>query len=294
MISPIDPPDPKKQTDHIGESQLISYLTLRRTLGWIGLGLPVALLALGLALDQDLYTSISAYYHSDLRELMVGALCAVGIFLIAYRGYDLKEEHNLTFSDHATANAAGIGAIGVALLPTAMETTAVTLPPHWEAGNSLGILGDPLQWVLSLATAKTVIGVLHLGSALLFFAAIAYLLFRHFPLELKVTLEVVTQQAKQADRKLTAEEERLIAIKERRKRAYHRCGKVIIAMIVLLVLDAAWDYFDVAPQTYAAYAEYRPVFWFEAIAVWAFAYGWLVKGRQLYDDRPIKAKVRAA
>ena len=35
--------------------------------------------------------SISSYYHSVMRDIFVGSLCAVGTFLISYRGYDKRD-----------------------------------------------------------------------------------------------------------------------------------------------------------------------------------------------------------
>jgi uncharacterized BrkB/YihY/UPF0761 family membrane protein len=94
-------------------SLLISTLTLRRAIGVIGIAFPFVM-ALGHFLSTpELLASISAYYHTGMRDLFVGALCAIGIFLLCYRGYELK--------DHAAAITAGIGAIGTALFPTALS-----------------------------------------------------------------------------------------------------------------------------------------------------------------------------
>ena len=67
-------------------SLVLSYLGLRRAVGYIGIGLPFVLL-FGKLLVQGgpLPGSISAYYYSDMRNVLVGALCAVAIFLISYR-----------------------------------------------------------------------------------------------------------------------------------------------------------------------------------------------------------------
>jgi uncharacterized membrane protein len=45
-----------------------------------------------------------------MRGVLVGGMCVIGAFLLAYHGYDLW--------DSLFTNAAGIGAIGVALFPT--------------------------------------------------------------------------------------------------------------------------------------------------------------------------------
>ena len=89
----------------------VSYLFLRRAIGLIGSLLPIAL-PLGYSLTTghwQLLDSVSNYYYSDMRNVMVGALCAVGVFLICYRYQRI---------DDIITNIAGALAIAVALCPT--------------------------------------------------------------------------------------------------------------------------------------------------------------------------------
>src|SRR5262249_30278534 len=92
---------------------LISYLTLRKFVGLIGISLPFALVIIHtlLAHQAVLLGSVSGYYYTDVRGVLVGSLCAIGVFLFAYHGYN-------DWDDRLT-NAAGVFAIGVALFPTA-------------------------------------------------------------------------------------------------------------------------------------------------------------------------------
>ena len=92
---------------------LISYLTLRRIVGLIGITLPFALVLIHMLLVRraELMGSMSGYYYTDVRGILVGSLCAIGVFLFAYCGYDRW--------DNMLTNSAGIFAIGVALFPTA-------------------------------------------------------------------------------------------------------------------------------------------------------------------------------
>ena len=84
-----------------------SYLFLRRAIGLIGLALPFVLV-LGKQLVQggDVAGSLSSYYYTDLRDVLVGAMCAVGVFLLAYYGHD--------YVDNIASTVAGLGAIGLA------------------------------------------------------------------------------------------------------------------------------------------------------------------------------------
>ena len=78
---------------------VISYMTLRKSVGCLGIALPFVL-AFGLMFDRYLALerwqwfvepSISAYYHTDMRNIFVGILCAIGVFLFSYRPYTGKE-----------------------------------------------------------------------------------------------------------------------------------------------------------------------------------------------------------
>jgi hypothetical protein len=87
-----------------------SYLFLRKAIGLIGMALPPVLI-IGVTLTTGgVLSSISAYYYSDLRNVLVGCLCAVGVFLILYRGPQPR--------DDVFTSIAGYAAVGVALCPT--------------------------------------------------------------------------------------------------------------------------------------------------------------------------------
>ena len=95
------------------DPRLISFNTLRKTIGWLGILLPLALL-----LENFIFTdccciqdSISHYYYTVAGNLFVGTLCAVAMFLIAYRGYPDDKDSILT-------TLAGIFALGIAFFPT--------------------------------------------------------------------------------------------------------------------------------------------------------------------------------
>jgi hypothetical protein len=96
------------------EHILGTYTRLRRGMAITALALPLVLWIGGvLFFNVPLQPSISAYYHTanDLRDILVGALCAIGAFLILYKGEDWPEDWLL--------NVAGFSALGVALFETA-------------------------------------------------------------------------------------------------------------------------------------------------------------------------------
>lgn len=125
-----------------------SYLAVRRAVGFTGLLLPLALWPLGwLLFGVGVQDNMSCYYHTPLRDVFVGALCAIGVFLYCYEGHDWIENW--------TANAGSAAAIGVALLPL-------------DPGS------DPL-------VQQSLVGYLHslCGGAL--FLTLAFYSYHHFP-----------------------------------------------------------------------------------------------------------------
>lgn len=121
-----------------GQSLVLSYLALRQSIGVIGLALPVVLLLGSFLLDgPQIQSSVSAYYYTSMGNVFVGALSAVGIFLMTYRGYDHQ--------DSTASNIGCASAIGVAMFPT--------LPP--EAVDSLDGFLAGLHYVSTIVLFLT-------------------------------------------------------------------------------------------------------------------------------------------
>jgi hypothetical protein len=101
-------PDTKREADNL---LVISFLSLRKAVGIIGLLLPFVVALGNMLLDGGaLETSISAYYYTVMRDVLVGSLCAIGVFLFSYRGYDRN--------DQIAGKVASVTAIAAALFPT--------------------------------------------------------------------------------------------------------------------------------------------------------------------------------
>ena len=122
-------------------SLVYSYLELRRIIGLLGILFPF-ILALGALIffSTGTQSSVSAYYHTEMRDVFVGILFAIGFFLLTYRGYDR--------SDNRAGNLCCIFAIGVALFPCTPDAGA-TNTDH-------------------------IIGYIHLAFAALFFLTLIY------------------------------------------------------------------------------------------------------------------------
>lgn len=105
-----------------------SYLILRRTVGILGVLLPI-ILAIGavvLGSTTGLENSISAYYGTVMRGVFVGVLFSIGVFLFSYIGYepsDTKKRYEP--SDNVAGNLACLFALGVALFPVTSDKYVV-------------------------------------------------------------------------------------------------------------------------------------------------------------------------
>lgn len=110
--------------------QIYSYLALRRTVGWIGILLPFVLMGGSHFLfgEEVPLFDISMYYYSGMRDVFVGAMCAVGLFLLFYRGYDRW--------DNLAADVAGICAFVIAWFPATK-----TGPQDWAGQIHFGAAG---------------------------------------------------------------------------------------------------------------------------------------------------------
>jgi hypothetical protein len=120
---------------------VISYLALRRAVGIIGTALPFVLVVGKWLLDGwGIQSSISAYYYTSMRDVFVGSLCAIGVFLLSYRGYER--------ADDLAGNLACVFAVGLALFPTS--------PPN------------------GASAIQTLVGYIHLTFASAYFLTLAY------------------------------------------------------------------------------------------------------------------------
>jgi hypothetical protein len=106
----------KRYYQNVFEAQAVrAYLYLSLGIGLIAMSLPVLLVATG---GYQTHDSISSFYHDangPTRDILVGSLCAVGVFLFLFHGLSKLENWLL--------NLAGIAIIAVALVPSPGDTT---------------------------------------------------------------------------------------------------------------------------------------------------------------------------
>lgn len=127
-----------------------SYVFTRFAIGVLGVLLPLALLSLEPWLFDGLpwpRGSLSAYYYSGLREVFVGGLWAIGVFLVVYKFLDFTWESLLS-------TVAGLAAVAVAIFPTERPGDGVT-PNPFQVKYGEGVVSG-----IHYGTAATFIGLL--------------------------------------------------------------------------------------------------------------------------------------
>lgn len=133
------------------ERYVRSYLIMRVAVGALGIALPLVLvLGEPLLFNGQPFPrgSLSAYYYSGVRELFVGALCAIGVFLVTYKVAERSRENRLS-------TYAGLAVVLVALFPTGRPGPGVAVTP------------------LQLLLGETTVERIHFGAAAVFIASLA-------------------------------------------------------------------------------------------------------------------------
>lgn len=94
------------------DEMIISYMTLRKILGLLGILLVPVMIIGSVAIDHatSIEISVSAYYYTSMRNGLVGILCGMSLFLLSYHGNER--------TDSIASKLAGIFALGIAFFPT--------------------------------------------------------------------------------------------------------------------------------------------------------------------------------
>lgn len=142
----------ERPTDPQTARYVRSWLLLRTLVGLVGIALPILLVLLDrLVFESGLRDSLSAYYHSGVRDLFVGGLCAIAFFLVAYKIASRSLDNTLSC-------VAGIALFLVALFPTGLPEK---------------VLATPLQERLG----ETLVGTVHYAAAAIFLGSLAWISF---------------------------------------------------------------------------------------------------------------------
>jgi hypothetical protein len=196
---------------------------------------------------------MSGYYYTHMRNLFVGALCALGVFLAAYDGYD-----NV---DRWITNIAGFCAIGVAFCATKPPVCApdarTCLPPS----------------VRHLSTGQQVVGDFHLGFATVTFIALALMALRFAKAERTPGGLGMLSRVRHGLGFAKPNDDQPSPRKKGRNVVYRSCGLTILSCVALAALSN--------PLPASVKADWPLLFIFEALAVFAFGVSWFVKSQTL-------------
>lgn len=183
---------PRPATDDVDRDRrlyLRSFLLMRTAIGLLGIGLPLVLLlgdAIFLA-GRAPRGSLSAYYHTGVRDVFVGSLCAIGLFLITYMFFHYNWDNVLSI-------VAGLAVIGVAVFPTGGNSPLTPLQERFGEQTVSSVHSvSAAVFILSLAIISLLFGhregmrrdraprqrrrgkMLHWGCAFVIVAAVVYI-----------------------------------------------------------------------------------------------------------------------
>ncbi len=152
-----------RPTDPAAKPYVRSYVFMRFATGLLGVVLPPALVFFEpLLFDGQPFPrgSLSAYYYSGMRELFVGGLWAIGVFLILYKLPEFTWESRLS-------SLAGAAAVAVALFPTGRPGDGVSETPlqlrfgegvvegiHFTAAGAFILLLVPITYLFGREEGK--------------------------------------------------------------------------------------------------------------------------------------------
>lgn len=110
LVHPKDPTDPAEIARVLYSR---AYLLIRMIVGIIGILLPIVFIIGEAFLRGGLHVrgSLSAYYHTPMRDVFVAGLCVTGFLLATYMAGRSNWDFWLSFL-------AGVAVLGVAFLPT--------------------------------------------------------------------------------------------------------------------------------------------------------------------------------
>ena len=134
-------------------SIIISYMKLRALIGILGMALPVLCFIWCCLFNNGMVAdSISIHYYTNFRDIFVGILISVSVFLITYRGY--------TVLDNGITNIIGLFGLGIALFPCGNDLV------HGPVG--IFLLDIAVSNVIHLVSASTFFTLLAVNSLFLF------------------------------------------------------------------------------------------------------------------------------
>jgi hypothetical protein len=224
----IGPRDGRGPMPHKPSQDVLTVRRLRRGVGLVAILLPIAV-TVGHSVIIGKFTllgSVSGAYYTGMRDVFVGSMAAIAIFLISYRHAPV---------DDVLSTLAGLMALGVALLPA----------KHFDD---------------TMSQTDKIIGTGHVvASVLMFLIMVIFCFFVFTRTDIQTSKSDVPQS------------------KRTRNSLYVISGWLIILALAAGAAGSLYLPEDIQTKV-------QPMFWGEAIAIWAFGFAWLVKGDAILSD----------
>lgn len=229
-------------------SEVFNYRFIRFLVGLLAFLLPVLLVLSAYGLRFPVAPSISEFFYTPARELLVGTIGAISIFLLCYNGHavdtDKKDWRERYVPDRLLSLIASAGALGVAFFPV-HSPLAEGQSPEPMFITLLGVNGASLM---------------HNLSALAFFAALTWFCLDNF---------------RRMPDGYTPSPRRIID-----NRIYVFCGLVLLGCTLGLIILSLIGKFG-SPEVFETANNARAILVLETVALVAFAISWLTKGKTL-------------
>ena len=300
---PMSPPEDTSADSPLSDkarpprTMVMDYRTLRAVIGGIVILLvPVVyignwLIFIGHPGDcfynpQWIPGSLSGFYYTHMRNLFVGAMCAVGVFFVAYHGHDRWDER--------LTNVAGLAAICIALFPT--------MPPYYSKSpngpnqffTSANPCGPSTPITYHLSSYQSLIRYLHVVSLLVLFLMVFLMVLVQFTRTKPSKAERQQQPpvrgslrawwkalfpVKQLARRIRAWWKGLFAVEQRRVQngVFVVCAGGIALSALLALFTAIWS---------SAVKTVPLLLFAESLAFLCFGLAWFVKGAARKHTRP--------
>ncbi|WP_235299357.1 hypothetical protein [Portibacter marinus] len=230
---------------------VINYKVLRRSIGILGIALPIVLVLGSFILFEcdQIFHSISYYYHTGMRNVLVAILASLAFFLFSYKGPDPI--------DLIMSRIASFLALIIALFPTkGHQELRTVFTENFDSG--MDALMKQFQNCDRVALYDNELTqTIHLIAAALFLLVLAFMSW--FLFTRSDPSSPITDQ------------------KKKRNVIFRVC-----AIIILFCVVASGVIFFVFNEWIESAT--KPIFWLESIALWAFGTSWLIKGDTIFSD----------
>jgi hypothetical protein len=261
---PIDPPSPKvlKKNKDTGDPIVTWRLTdlwTRAIIGIIGIILPI-LFIIGewffLRGGVHVRGSLSAYYHTSMRDIFVAGLCVIGFFLATYMSGQAKT------TGFWLSLVAGVAVIGVVFFPTMRPNLLPDAPRCGATPMPEGCSSIQQQ------LGERPVASIHFTLATIFILSLAAMCFFVF----------AKDEEKRSKRPEMATDPRMATIVK-------ACGWIILGAVAWVIVGGLLK---------VTIWELTPLYVGELISVWAFSAAWLFKARDLWKALGPRAADNAA